>query len=909
MLRLSKITGLVILLVGWLISSASIPNTLCVAFVVPRTSFEPSTRLANRPISFQLRAVTGTANGNTGTGNNLHDESTRNIRVLSPVSAAAAVFASPLLAIADDNVAKAPATYVTRSFETSREKYFPLSLPNSVTSRRILTTLSSLGGYLPNQYGTSNTLLGSTFCAAGSSKSDRLSLLGQIELGLGKARFGSTTAATVPLNGVGGVPIIARNGNTIQSFFSRSPQGGNVVIVYGPQIDISSVGYLSGSDQYGIGRSGIGSCGASAAVLNELRSMGGPGSNRERGNTSDEYSAEWSVKSLVTGQENDILSKLREDLIEANVDLNSSDQNYLLAEVTKKLYNLVSDTLIAEIDACFTQKGFWNDIQEVVLLGGIVINRDVESSVSSAGENYFKPVTFQSIHQLSDGSLESTNLLGNLFDTAYDELTLPGNDMDIKIPEVSLPDVSIPDIKVKDVSIPDIKIPEVSIPVRVPDIPFPDITLPEITTNARVGTTGAAAAVVGVGGVLSYGQYLKSKKKDVPELGANTEDQTKHRTKPVEKLKRATPAKKKAVINLPFFSNRKSQAEIKDGAKSRSPNALSANTEKQNKDEKDMNAKWPNLSSIFGEKKKKAGTISDTTAAPEVVSKGVSSIDAGERKRAPFKLPEVKMPKAKLPEVKRPPFFGRREAGRVQFDGSVSKTNNRIAVSLTKDLLTLSMATDRGQKASWLQQNTAKNIIEQLEASSTVPEKAVFSPMIEGTWKLIYSDTYAFRSNPFFMARRSSCGDDNDLIQYYDASCVIFQGALAMGTVGDVRQIVRIGKMPLLISEVELFRSVLVSTAALRPVTTSNGEAAWAVSLRSTEVKGQNPPIVRQLRDVKSMMSGIIPAPAYKTTYLDDSLRISRDQDGSVYVFGKISDSKEPTDYSKMAAGETTKLI
>ena len=900
--------GLVILLFRWLISSSSafFPNTLCVAFVVPRTSFEASTRLANRPISFQLRAVTDRADGNTGADNNLRDASTRNVRILSPVSAAAAIFASPLLAIADDNnAAKAPATYVTRSFETSREKYFPLSLPNSVTSRRILTTLSSLG-YLPNQYGTSNTLLGSTFCTAGSSKSDRLSLLGQIELGLGKARFGSTTTATVPLNGVGGVPITARNGaNTIQSFFSQSPQGGKVVIVYGPQIDISSAGYLSGSDQYGIGRSGIGRCGASAAVLNELRSKGGPGFNRARGNTSDEYSVEWSVKSLVTGQEDYILAKLSENLIEANVDLNSSDQNYLLAEVTKKLYNLVSDTLIAEVDACFTQKGFWNDIQEVVLLGGIVINRDVESSGSSAGENYFKPVTFQCIHQLSDGSLESTNLLGNLFDAAYDELTLPGNDMDIKMPEVSLPDLSIPDIKVKDVTIPDIKIPDVSIPVRVPDIPLPDITLPEIRNHARVGTTGAVAAIVGVGGVLSYGQYLKLKKEDLPELEEKMEVQTKHRTKPVKKLEEAPP-KKKPAIKLPFFSNRKIQTNIKDGAKSESSNAVSAIIEKHNKDEKDKNAKWFKLSSIFEEKKKKAGAVSDTTLE---VSKGVSSIDANEKKRAPLKLPEVKLPKAKLPEIKLPPFFGQKEAGRVQFDGSVSKTNNKIAVSLTKDLLTLSMATDRGQKTSSLQQNTAKNIIERLESSSAVPEKALFSPMIEGTWKLIYSDTYAFRSNPFFMARRSSCGDDIDLIQYYDASCVIFQGALAMGTVGDVRQIVRMGKMPLLISEVELFRSVLVGTAALRPVTTSNGRAAWAVSLRSTEVKGQNPPIVRQLRDVKSMMSGVIPAPAYETTYLDDSLRISRDQDGNVYVFGKISDRKEPTEYSKMAAGETTKLI
>ena len=910
----TNIATVALLFIAFLISRQGIfPNTSCFAFI-PRTSTSSkavkrrlvdatsgSQRSTSRtwPISLQLRKAGAGDEFDHPTRNadSLCDTGTRNARILSPVSTAAAFFTSPLLVIADDSALRAQAPYVTRSFDTSREKYFPLSLPSSVISRRVLTTLSSLGGYLPNQYGTSNTLLGSTFCTAGTSgtKSDRSSLLGQIEIGLGKARFGSTSA-TIPLNSVGGVPVTARTGaNAIQAFFSLCPRGGKAVLVYGPQIDISSTGYLSGSDQYGIGRSGIGGCGASAAVLNELRSKGAP----VLSSAIDNDGAGWSVKALVTGQEDYILANLRANLLEANIDLSSSDQNYLLAEVTNKLYNLISDTLIADVDSCFKQKGFWNDVLEVVLLGGVVINRGAEPNGSTIGESYFKPVTFQSIHKLSDGTLESTNLLDNLFDVAYDELTLPGNNMDIKMPKVGLPDVSIPDIMIPDVSMPDIKIPDVSIPdVRVPDIVLPDIKLPHtgnfatkdrVSNFASIATSSAAATIVGFSGLLSYGEYVKKKEmKESSDLERKLETET--------KPEKAVPFKsekgeKKAPMLLSFFSSSYKNAGVKNDAEAALPsNTGSAEIIKNDKDDKDEGAKVFKLPSFF--EKNRVDTKCDTK--PEA-SKEIPSGAMEKKKKALLKLPDIKLPS-----------FFRKEAGRVQFDGTVSVSTDNFAVSLTKDLLTLSLATDRGQKASSLQQNTARNIIEQLESSAFVTEKMIFSPVIEGTWKLLYTDTYAFRSNPFFLARRSSCGDDVDLIQYYDASCVIFQGESATRTVGEVRQIVQ---LPLLISEVELFQSVLISTASLRAVTTSAGKVAWGVSLRSTQVKGSNPQVVRQLRDIKSMMTGVIPAPPFETTYLDDSLRISRDQDGNVFVFGKTSDKKTPSDYSMMAAAETTKLI
>jgi hypothetical protein len=42
------------------------------------------------------------------------------------------------------------------------------------------------------------------------------------------------------------------------------------------------------------------------------------------------------------------------------------------------------------------------------------------------------------------------------------------------------------------------------------------------------------------------------------------------------------------------------------------------------------------------------------------------------------------------------------------------------------------------------------------------------------------------------------------------------------------------------------------------------------------------------------------PRPVFRTTYLRENLRISRDQDGKVFVYGKITDDSEPSDYKNV---------
>uniref|UniRef100_A0A7S0B2J3 Plastid lipid-associated protein/fibrillin conserved domain-containing protein n=1 Tax=Minutocellus polymorphus TaxID=265543 RepID=A0A7S0B2J3_9STRA len=159
------------------------------------------------------------------------------------------------------------------------------------------------------------------------------------------------------------------------------------------------------------------------------------------------------------------------------------------------------------------------------------------------------------------------------------------------------------------------------------------------------------------------------------------------------------------------------------------------------------------------------------------------------------------------------------------------------------------------------------------------------------------------------MARRSSCSSDPILRSYYEDDCMNLQQTLqSSGKIGTIRQIVKGGQMTSEIDFVTGFgKSALVSIAALRPSAITSGPSAWDVSLRSCEVKGNYPQLARQLREIKAVMSGVIKAPPFATTYLDENVRIGRDQDGAVYVFRKALDNTNPTDYSSIRG--TTKII
>lgn len=253
------------------------------------------------------------------------------------------------------------------------------------------------------------------------------------------------------------------------------------------------------------------------------------------------------------------------------------------------------------------------------------------------------------------------------------------------------------------------------------------------------------------------------------------------------------------------------------------------------------------------------------------------------------------------------------------------------AESLKRKILALGASTARGEGASKVEKYEGAAtvyLLEQLESLS--PSK---SAEVLGTWELVFSDTQLFRSSPFFMAGRAVCKDGAEANQY-DWFCDMHRAALGMSQIQRVRQIVSETK---LVSEFEVsagsvpflkdllpmapaysggmpfaITGAIVSTADI----VEKDEGSWKLLMDTVEIKGSNIPGVRQAldsgvrlqsRDLGDFLETNVdsytnPNPVFRTTYLDENFRVSRDQDDKIFVYVKSSTSTVPTEYDGVQA-------
>ena len=257
---------------------------------------------------------------------------------------------------------------------------------------------------------------------------------------------------------------------------------------------------------------------------------------------------------------------------------------------------------------------------------------------------------------------------------------------------------------------------------------------------------------------------------------------------------------------------------------------------------------------------------------------------------------------------------------------------------LLNDLLRTASSCGRGEFATAADKSAMAAFIADLEELNPTPDptspSSKTTASIGGTWELLYSDTQLFRSSPFFMAGRAVCSTPEQAEQY-DWFCDMHRAALAISNIGKVRQIidadggrmvsefeVKVGSIPFLSDFTPFAYSgglpatidgAIVSSADLAP--TDDG-TAWEIFMDTVEIKGSNVPLLRRVldggvklgsRDLGSFLEDNVdgytnPRPVFSTTYLDDDVRISRDQDGKVFVYGRVSEDAEPTDYGNVDA-------
>lgn len=245
---------------------------------------------------------------------------------------------------------------------------------------------------------------------------------------------------------------------------------------------------------------------------------------------------------------------------------------------------------------------------------------------------------------------------------------------------------------------------------------------------------------------------------------------------------------------------------------------------------------------------------------------------------------------------------------------------------LKSRLLAVAAASSRGEAAQPTDISTARNLVNELEQLNPITEPTL-APECLGTWELVFADTQLFRSSPFFMAGRAVCADGAEADRY-DWFCDMHRAALAISNIGKVRQVidgarvvsefeVQAGAVPFLFDFVPFaysgglpltIRGAIVSTATIE----GNLGGAWRLLMDTVEIKGSNVPGLRQIldnglrlqsRDLGSTLETLVPTyanpqPLFRTTFLDASLRISRDQDGKLFVYTKVSDDTTPKDYA-----------
>ena len=199
----------------------------------------------------------------------------------------------------------------------------------------------------------------------------------------------------------------------------------------------------------------------------------------------------------------------------------------------------------------------------------------------------------------------------------------------------------------------------------------------------------------------------------------------------------------------------------------------------------------------------------------------------------------------------------------------------------------------------------ASSLIGELIAANPNPEPAA-SPTcsIDGDWELIYSDTFLFRSSPFFWAVGSMMGDTADF--FYQAHS--HQTGIFGGGVGRVVQTVDT-KGGRLISDSVVKASVGLPLLGFSPIFAGYGSVITAgrcaakdgtrlaVTAETTTVRQDDANVLPQLNflngttvpveDVMKQVGGGEAGPEVylDTFYLDDEMRISKLEDGSVFVY------------------------
>ena len=278
----------------------------------------------------------------------------RAARVIAPLTAALGVASSLWAGLGIPEPASA-GFGAPEPFRVARKESFPGSVKSSIAQLRIDATLLKRG------YRPSNTIVGASLCDDDRSSDGLANRLAET--------YSPDGRTVLRLGGRGGLPFAGRS--NLEALVGKCPSSGNVLLVFGPHVGISEDGEVG---RVRWGRDDDESVACSTAV--------------------DAYTAIANGASgSVSSEEKYIVEKLRGRL--GGVNLKGRGNSEAITVVTKQMYKLVRDLLLEELAAVTGRAGFWNDVGEVTLCGGIMINRS--KGRANGGEDCFQPVMMKAL--------------------------------------------------------------------------------------------------------------------------------------------------------------------------------------------------------------------------------------------------------------------------------------------------------------------------------------------------------------------------------------------------------------------------------------------------------------------------------------------------------------------------------
>lgn len=201
--------------------------------------------------------------------------------------------------------------------------------------------------------------------------------------------------------GLGGIPFVGISG--MGAFLSHTPSNGKVVIMYGPHVGISDDGQVGKVERLSKDKLS-GSCGAGLgaykAIYAEIKAA------EEAGGKPAEAPKPKKL-SVMDNQEEYIIRRLRPKLTTPAALAVSSAA--MPAFVTNQMYVLVKELLMEEMKSFWSGGSAWDGIDEVVLLGGIVVNRGQFSGSIESREDFFQPLVFDSYTKPSGAGQPTPN--------------------------------------------------------------------------------------------------------------------------------------------------------------------------------------------------------------------------------------------------------------------------------------------------------------------------------------------------------------------------------------------------------------------------------------------------------------------------------------------------------------------